>query len=216
MAGGWLYAVSVDTETTGLGSDARVVQLAALRFRWRWPGGAGEPEVEFSARYRLVSLVRPPEGIAWNPGAVAVHGIRPADVARAPAFPDVEPELLRVVGDLPLVAHNAPFDRRMVEREFAVAGRLADAPAADRWACSMRAAAAAGLPRKLGDLAAALGLRPSGGLHDAGVDAELAALAYARACRPEPVCPRAAPGASGSAGIAPRQAALPFAPAARP
>lgn len=40
----------------------------------------------------------------------AVHGLTAADTARSPAFPEVWCEVAPLLGTLPLVAHNAPFD----------------------------------------------------------------------------------------------------------
>ncbi len=172
---GWAYAAAVDTETTGLGGDARVVQLAALRFRWRWISGS--VEVEMSPRYRLVTLVRPPPGTRFCPRAEAVTGIGERRVAGAPPFPEVLPALMETCGDLPIVAHNAAFDRRMLLGEQA---RCGAEPLPHRWECSQAAARRAGHARlKLGELAEALGVRATGGLHDAGVDAELAARVMA-------------------------------------
>jgi DNA polymerase-3 subunit epsilon len=59
--------------------------------------------------HRQAWLIRPP-GNAYQPGNVAIHGIRPADTEHAPEFPDVWAEVAHVVGDRPLVAHNASFD----------------------------------------------------------------------------------------------------------
>lgn len=61
------------------------------------------------------SLIKPePEYYSW--WCTRVHGLRQADTANAPIFPDVwaqiEPLLLDEVGrHLPMVAHNSPFDQ---------------------------------------------------------------------------------------------------------
>ncbi|MGV0991106.1 MAG: exonuclease domain-containing protein [Mycobacterium sp.] len=56
-------------------------------------------------------LCRPPEELDWFSGFnIAIHGITPGDVANAPRFDEVVPELLDSFGDLPVVAHNAAFD----------------------------------------------------------------------------------------------------------
>ena len=182
-ADGWHYAGAVDTETTGIGRDARVVQVAALRMRWRWPDATSVvPDVEFSDTYRLVSLVKPPTGTWFDPNAVRVTGIGPAQVAMAPSFTDVLPELRRVVCKLPVIAHNSPFDRRMLDREMQHTG---DTTFDVAWICSMQAVRRTGLfaSARLGDVARTLGIEPRGGLHDAGVDAELAGRVYAHVSR---------------------------------
>ena len=175
----WRYAISVDTETSGSCAASRVVQLAALRFRFRLLPGMKMPEVEFSDRFRLVSLVRPPPGTPFNPYATRVHGITPDKLRGAPDYKAVHVRFLEVAGELDLVAHNVPFDRRMVEREHECSGL--QPPSVSRWICSLALARRRypGESCKLGELARKLGLEASGALHDAGVDAELAGRLYA-------------------------------------
>jgi len=60
-------------------------------------------------RIRHSWLIRPPEN-AYSWRNVQVHGIRPEDTERAPDFADVWAEALYLIGDRPLVAHNASFD----------------------------------------------------------------------------------------------------------
>ncbi len=59
----------------------------------------------------LSMLFRPPSPHNWfHQGNIQVHGIHPEDVADAPEFEDVLPELLLFTEGLPLIAHNASFD----------------------------------------------------------------------------------------------------------
>ena len=59
----------------------------------------------------LSMLFRPPSPHNWfHHGNIQVHGIHPEDVADAPEFEDVLPELLLFTDGLPLIAHNASFD----------------------------------------------------------------------------------------------------------
>lgn len=99
----------IDTETTGLGPDARVVEVAIVHMDWH-----SLPRVVFSAR------VNP--GCPIDAGASAVHGITDADVADAPAFATIVPELLAAIGGRVVSAYNAPFDYRMLRRELEIAG----------------------------------------------------------------------------------------------
>ena len=48
--------------------------------------------------------------------AVQVHGIRAQDVASAPTFPQVWPELAPIFRHYPVVAHNAAFDIAVLEK----------------------------------------------------------------------------------------------------
>lgn len=56
-------------------------------------------------------LCRPPAGLdRFDAGNIAIHGITPHDVASQPTFRQRLADMLDVVGDLPVVAHNAAFD----------------------------------------------------------------------------------------------------------
>lgn len=56
-------------------------------------------------------LCQPPETLRWFDGInVSIHGIRPEDVADQPPFAVRLRQALEIVGDLPVVAHNAAFD----------------------------------------------------------------------------------------------------------
>lgn len=102
------YAV-FDCETTGTepGRD-EIVSLALVRL-----DADGREAARFS------SLVRPEQPIPAE--ATAVHGIGDADVADAPPFTEVAPELLRLLDGAVFAAHNAAFDLAMVRHAFAAA-----------------------------------------------------------------------------------------------
>lgn len=55
-------------------------------------------------------LIKPASWPHFSPWNVAVHGIRPADVADAPTFDEVWEQVLPLVEHATLVAHNASFD----------------------------------------------------------------------------------------------------------
>src|SRR5207249_4771916 len=90
--------VFLDIESTGLSPNEghRVCELALLRVR----GSVAE------ANY--VALVNPQRPMGLQ--ALAVHGITPDLLAGAPTFAALVPELLPLLADATLVAHNAPFD----------------------------------------------------------------------------------------------------------
>jgi len=54
-------------------------------------------------------LIRPPE-LRFTPFTIAVHGIRPEDVAHRPEFPDLWDRLAPDLAGCLLLAHNASFD----------------------------------------------------------------------------------------------------------
>lgn len=80
-------------------------------------------------------LMRPPAGHdAFDPRNVAIHGIRPEDVADRPRFADLFPEIGGFIGDDVLVAHNAAFDLGVIRSALEVSEL--PAPAYD-YACTV-------------------------------------------------------------------------------
>lgn len=128
----------------------------------------------------LRRFIRPPE--RWfDERAIALHGITAQCVASAPEFPQVWQELQRFVDGELLVAHNARFDRAILEDCFRYYGIE---PSAHRFACSLTLARRAWSERpvRLPDVCGRLGfpLRH----HDPESDAEGAAwIALAAADR---------------------------------
>lgn len=65
----------------------------------------------------LATLIQPPPGFNYfNPGNIAVHGIRPSDIDDAPTWDEVLPILLAFVGEDVLIAHNATFDMGVLRK----------------------------------------------------------------------------------------------------
>ena len=151
--------VFLDTETTGLGGDAEIVEIAV---------------VAADGRVLLDTLVRPLRRIPAD--ASRIHGILDAHVVDAPDWRSLHPALCALLAERPVVVYNAAFDRRIVAQ---CCGRhRLDDPAAS-WQCAMlayaqfrgEATARRGGFRwfKLGDAAAAFGLPAAG--HRATADA---------------------------------------------
>lgn len=106
----------LDFETTGLPENGgRACEVAAIRYE------DGLPVARFS------SLVNP--GCKIPPEAVAVHGIRDADVAGAPTLPELAGGLLRICEGAVPCAYQAPFDRHMLHQEVTGLDCLAFDPA---------------------------------------------------------------------------------------
>lgn len=95
--------VVIDTETSGLTASAEIVEVSAVRF------SGFRPQSVFTA------LCKPYGGI--SPQAEAVHGISQKDVADAPRFAEILTDLTEFTQGVPLVAHNAPFDMKMLAAE---------------------------------------------------------------------------------------------------
>jgi DNA polymerase III subunit epsilon len=65
------------------------------------------------------SLIHPePDYYQWF--CQQVHGLSEEDTDGAPVFPDVWKKIEPLIGDLPLVAHNSPFDERCLREVFQV------------------------------------------------------------------------------------------------
>lgn len=62
-------------------------------------------------------LIRPP-GNEYSPFNIAIHGIRPEDTERSAEFPVIWREAIEVIGDRPLVAHNASFDLSVLRQSL--------------------------------------------------------------------------------------------------
>ena len=101
-------------------------------------------------------------------------GISNAMVASAPRAQSVMSEAARFVGDAPMVAHNAAFDRCYWQAELALAGLAAP----QAFACTVmlsRRLYPEAPSHKLGALVQRLRLPQTGAAHRAMVDAEMAA-----------------------------------------
>jgi DNA polymerase-3 subunit epsilon len=115
--------IVMDTETTGLDPKTghRLVEIACIEIEDLLPTG------RFYHRY--VDPERP-----CDPEAEKVHGLTGAFLRGKPKFDTLADEFLDFVGDAPLVAHNAAFDRGFVNAELERAGR--GAIPEPRWICT--------------------------------------------------------------------------------
>jgi DNA polymerase-3 subunit epsilon len=113
-AGGADRFVVVDTETTGVYSSDRVVEVAIVTLSLD-----GEVVDHFD------TLVNPCRDVS----ATHIHGITASMVHDAPTFEDIAGDIAVRLHGACFVAHNAPFDRRMLGAEF---DRLGDALVVER------------------------------------------------------------------------------------
>ncbi|GAM96837.1 polymerase epsilon subunit [alpha proteobacterium U9-1i] len=118
-------AVFVDVETTGLDQDRdEVIELALLPFSYDRHSGE---IIEIMERDALNELREP--SIPIPPESTRIHGISDADV-KGKSIDANKVEAIVSAADL-ILAHNAAFDRPMVEKLWPVFERK-------HWACSLQ------------------------------------------------------------------------------
>jgi DNA polymerase-3 subunit epsilon len=159
----------LDVETTGLHSDDRIVSLGALTL---------ETERLVGDNFSVMPL-----HLVFDPmkkshrEAERVHGWDDWILRHQDLFQDHAAEIRAVIdaADL-LVAHNASFDVRFIDRELTLAGLTMPGTPVE---CTMRAWRAKGLSRAtLNAVCSHLGLARAGDVHGALEDAGLAMQAW--------------------------------------
>jgi DNA polymerase-3 subunit epsilon len=107
LAGGADRLTVIDVETTGFANTDRVVEIAVVTL-----------DLDGRVIDEFETLIDPQRDV----GPTWVHRITPSMVAGAPRFEDVSPYLAMLLSGSVCVAHNLPFDRRMLTNEFDRAG----------------------------------------------------------------------------------------------
>ena len=148
----------LDIETTGFRPERdAIIEIAIIR---------SETEDGITHERVLNELVRPAGNIPTQ--IREVTGITNETVAEADTIDRVLPRVAAFVGDAPIVAHNAHFDRRFLEHNARLMGLTFSG---NEWVCTMRMAQRVpmGKPYKLASLAARLDV-PEPGSHRAVED----------------------------------------------
>ena len=101
QARAWLEAnaLILDTETTGLGDDAEVVELALI---------------DCTGAVLLDTLVRPSGPVP--PEAAAIHGITDAMLAEAPTWSEIHARFCGLVEGRQVVIYSREFDVRVINQ----------------------------------------------------------------------------------------------------
>lgn len=97
--------VQLDTETTGLGPDDEIIEIAITDM-------TGTPLIN--------TLVRPTKPIP--PEATEINGITDEMVAGAPTWLEVYPKVMAILRDKKFIAWNAGFDARMITQTAMIYG----------------------------------------------------------------------------------------------
>ena len=161
--------VVLDFETSGISPNYgdRAIEIGAVMLH------------EGAIVDRFQSLINP--GFRINSFIESYTGITNAMVQEAPGADEVMHEFADFIGDRPLVAHNASFDRRFLESEFARIGLNCRS----NFGCSMLTARRIypdAPNHKLETLVRYKNLQTDGTFHRALADAEMTAHLWLRMC----------------------------------
>lgn len=97
--------VVLDIETTGLSPiDNDIIEIAAIQIK------NGRILNKFN------TLINP--GYPIPPFISNLTGITNQMICTAPFIKDIIPDLVNFIGDLPIIAHNAPFDMRFISHNL--------------------------------------------------------------------------------------------------
>ncbi len=160
--------IVLDTETTGFDprTGDRLVEVGCIEIHDLLP--TGRTFHRFVNPERLIPA-----------GAMAVHGITDEQVRHAPKFKDIVRDLMEFIGDAPVIAHNAAFDRSFIDHECG----LCSHPLlhADRWIDTLKLAQSRfpGMPNSLDALCKRYKISlVDRTMHGALIDARLLAEVY--------------------------------------
>lgn len=103
LARQWLAAhpLFVDTETTGLGPDAEICEIALL---------------DQDGTALLETLIKPTIPIPRD--AIRIHGITNAAVCREPAFDEAWPIITKLLATRTVIMYNSDFDLRLIRQSL--------------------------------------------------------------------------------------------------
>ena len=103
--------VIFDTETTGLDSDAEIIEISCITAR---------------GSVRLDTLVKPTTSVPE--GATRIHGLSDADLVAAPTILELEPRIKAIFDHRTVGSYNLAYDTRLVGQSLhkAKGGRPVD------------------------------------------------------------------------------------------
>ncbi len=154
--------ICFDLETTGLHRDAKIIEIGAVKIK------------DGYLVSRFSTLVDPQ--IVVDPLVTQITGITNEMLEGKPSIDQLIPSFFNFTEGLPLVAHNAGFDRRYIERDAESLGYHFDQPIFDTLQFARKVLP--GLKSyKLTALTALLGI-PHSEAHRAASDAEATARLY--------------------------------------
>jgi DNA polymerase III subunit epsilon len=155
---------AIDTETSGLdpANGCRCVEIAVIVVE------DGRVITEWSTR------INPGPSTTWEQGAIECNGISPEHLADAPTPAEAWGIFVSLTDGLPLVAHNASFDRKFIAAELTLVGMQSYNWT---WHCTMGSKR-----RQLGSLYYDYARRWINSSHSALADAKTVAYLAPRVC----------------------------------
>ena len=110
--------IALDTETTGLQENDRIIEIAAVEM----PQGFSPTGQEDTGRQEIFHhYINPGPDTKVNPGAFKVHRISDEFLVDKPTFPEIAQSFIEFIRGAVLIIHNAPFDLRYMNFELALA-----------------------------------------------------------------------------------------------
>jgi DNA polymerase-3 subunit epsilon len=183
--------IVLDTETTGLdpGEGHRIIEVCCLELDNHLPTG------------RVYhTLIHPERDIPEE--SIRVHGIDLDRLEGAPKFAAIADDLLAFMGDSRLVIHNAEFDLKFLNAEFARMNREALPPARGIDTIALAKRRFPGARYSLDELCRRFNIDLSvRAKHGARVDSELLAQVYLELVGGRQARLQLAPGDAGTAGM---------------
>jgi DNA polymerase-3 subunit epsilon len=182
--------IVLDTETTGLDpASHRIIEICCLELDNHLPTG------KFFHK-----LVHPERDIPEE--STRIHGWTLDKLADAPRFDEIAEELLAFLADSPLVIHNAEFDVKFLNAEFARTERAARPMARSIDTIALAKRRFPGARYSLDELCRRFNIDLSGReKHGARIDAELLAQVYLELVGGRQARLLLAPGDAPAAGI---------------
>lgn len=102
--------IALDAETTGLSADVdKIIEIAAIKF-----------DLLSNEHPVFEALINP--NVKVSRKITSITGITNAMLADQETFTDIAQDLKQFIGDLPIVAYNAKFDKGFLDTEFAHVG----------------------------------------------------------------------------------------------
>jgi DNA polymerase III subunit epsilon len=93
--------VILDTETTGLKRNDVVLEIAII---------------DLDGNELFNSKIRPTKRKKISEDAIAIHGIKMADLKDAPTFAEIKAKLEEIIGNKTVIIYNTEYDKKIIDQ----------------------------------------------------------------------------------------------------